>query len=86
LSQLNNYREYPWENYIELKGLSPYLEARITVHKTDAGYDSEVDIILSESGKIYKHVTMLYSNFDEKEALDMGMHALKKYLNSLKNV
>lgn len=86
MTQLNKNIEYPCENYIELNGLSPYLEGRIIVNQTDIGFDAEVDIVLSESGKIYKHVTVLYGQMDHKEALDQGYRELKKYLNSLKKV
>lgn len=86
MSQLNKSIEYPNENFIELNGLSPYLEGRIIVNQTDIGFDAEVDIILSESGKIYKHITVLYSQSDHREALDQGYRELKKYLNSLKKV
>jgi hypothetical protein len=86
LSQLNIPNEYPCEHFIELKGLSPYLEGRLTINKTEIGFDTDVDIILSESGKIYKHITVLYNSSDFREALDLGYHALKKHLKSLKNV
>jgi hypothetical protein len=86
LSQLNIPTEFPSEHFIELKGLSPYLSGRLTINKTDIGYDTDVDIVLSESGKIYKHITVLYNSSDFREALDLGYHALKKHLKSLKKM
>lgn len=85
MSQLNNI-EYPSENFVQLNGISPYLEGRIIVNQTDLGFDAEVDIILSESGKIYKHISIIYNQPDHKEALDQGYRELKKYLTSLKKM
>ncbi len=86
MSQLNKLIEYPSENFIKLEGISPYLEGRVIVNQTEIGFDAEVDIVLSESGKIYKHVAIIYNQADHKEALDQGYRQLKKYLNSLKKV
>lgn len=75
--------EYPKEEFIELRGLSPELVGRISIHPNQNFFDAEVDIVLSESGKIYKHVDIVHKSEDEREALTMGIHRLKKYLSSL---
>jgi len=86
LSQLNIPTEFPSEHFIELQGLSPYLVGRLIIQQTDIGFDTEIDIVLNESGKIYKHITVLYGSSDFREALDLGYHSLKKHLNSLKKM
>lgn len=76
-------KEFPKEEFIELRGLSPELAGRIVIHQNQNLFDAEVDIVLSESGKIYKHVDILYKLEDEREALTLGVHRLKKYLSSI---
>lgn len=71
---------FPQEHLVELKGLSPFLVGRIVVSKGQQGFDAEIDIIQAESGKIYNHVNILYGEFDPKEALDLGLHHLKQFL------
>ena len=75
--------EFPKEEYIELKGLSPNLVGRISINKNRNLFDAEIDIVLSESGKIYKHIDILFKLEDEREALNMGIYRLKKYLSSV---
>lgn len=72
---------FPQEHFVELKGLSPFLVGRIIVTQAAHGFDVEVDIIQSESGKIYNHVAILYGEVDPKEAVDLGIHKLKLYLH-----
>lgn len=81
--------EESFEKYIELKGLSPDLIGRLQVTpkatlkatpKKKSLYDVEIDIILSESGKIYKHVAILYDIEGAQEALSLGIFRLKKFL------
>ena len=80
-----NSKDYPKEEYIELRGLSPELVGRISIHqnqhKNQNLFDAEIDIVLSESGKIYKHIDILYKLEDEREALNLAIHRLKKYLS-----
>lgn len=79
----NRNKEYPREEFIELRGLSPELVGRISVNPNRNLFDAEIDIVLSESGKIYKHIDIVYGSEDEREAITMGIHRLKKYLSSL---
>jgi hypothetical protein len=71
---------FPQEHLVELKGLSPFLVGRIVISEGASGFDAEVDIIQSQSGKIYNHVGMIFSEIDPKEALDLGLHQLKQFL------
>lgn len=66
-----------------MKGLSPELVGRIAIHPNQGFFDAEIDIILSESGKIYKHVDIIYKQEDEREALNVAIYHLKKYMSSL---
>lgn len=70
------------EHLIELKGLSPFLVGRICIMPHGDMFNVEVDIIQSESGKIFNHVKILYNETDKREALNLGVHHLQNYLNS----
>jgi hypothetical protein len=76
----NMEREY----YIELSGLSPFLVGRICVLPQGNLFTTEVDIVQSESGKIYSHVTTLFNQEDERESVDLAVHHLKQFLDSKK--
>ena len=70
------------EHLIELKGLSPFLVGRVCIMQSEDLFNVEVDIIQTDSGKIFNHVKILYNEPDKKEALNLGVHHLKKFLNS----
>ncbi len=72
---------FPKELLIELKGLSPELVGRIIVSRNANLFDVEVDIVQSESGKIFNHVTILYKQDDDRDAINMGVRHLQSYLN-----
>lgn len=73
---------YPQEHYIELKGMQDFLVGRIALIKQGLNFTVEIDIVQNESGKIHNHVGIFYGEQDAREALDMGVHQLKKYLSS----
>ncbi|MAX67040.1 MAG: hypothetical protein QF441_16065 [Bacteriovoracaceae bacterium] len=75
---------FPQEHFIELVGLSPFLVGRITLFQQENLFNVEVDIIQSESGKIYNHVKSLYNQDDARDALDMSVQYLKDYLDAKK--
>ena len=78
--------EYPQEHLIELLGLSPSFVGRITLYKQNNGnIDAEIDIVQSESGKIYSHVRSLYNHSDARDLLDLCVHYLKLFLDSKKH-
>lgn len=71
---------FPEEHIIELKGISPFLVGRIVITQGDKGYDAEIDIIQTESGKIYNHVEIIYGEIDSREAFNLGLYKLKQFL------
>ena len=70
------------EHLIELKGLSPFLIGRVCITQYGEFFNVEVDIIQSESGKIFNHVKILYNEPDKREALNLGVHHLQNFFNS----
>ena len=72
------------ERYIELDN-NPYLWGRIKVGPVASSFMAEVDIIYKETHKIFKHVTILYAQPSEEEALILGIQKLREYLLSLEN-
>lgn len=77
---INEREIFPQEHIIEMKGISPFLVGRIVVTRGTKGFDAEIDIIQSESGKIYNHVGIIYGEFDSREAFNLGVHQLKQFL------
>lgn len=73
--------EFPAEYLIEIGELSPYLVGRVIVYQNQSKYDTEIDIILSESGKIYKHIGQVFSESSSKDAFDMSYRKLKIFLH-----
>ena len=71
---------FPQEHFIKLQGASDFLMGRIVINQQGKNFVAEVDIIQIESGKIHNHVTILYDQTDPREALDLGVHHLKKFL------
>lgn len=73
-------KEYPKDFIVELKGLSPQIVGRIIITFDGTCYDSETDIVFSENGKIYTHISIRRAQEDEKEAFDNGLYDLKMYM------
>ena len=73
-------KEFPQEHYIELRGLSPAFVGRIMLHQQGKNFQSEIDIVQSETGKIYSHVKSLYDNDDARDLLDLSVHYLKQFI------
>ena len=76
-----NKLDFPEEFLIEIGELSPYLVGRVIVYQNQSLYDTEIDIILSESGKIYKHIGQVFSETSSKDALDLSYRKLKIFLH-----
>jgi hypothetical protein len=78
--------EYPQEYFIELDGLSPILVGRVTIFEVisthNCFYNLEIDIVQSESGKIYNHVRSMFNQVEAREALDSAVQYLKEHLES----
>ena len=77
--------EFPQEHLIELKGLSPAFVGRITLYQQSNAINAKIDIVQSESGKIYSHVKSLYNHDDPREVLDLCVHYLKEFIDASKN-
>ncbi len=77
-------KEFPQEHYIELRGLSPAFVGRIALYKQGRVFQAEIDIVQSETGKIYSHVKSVYNNDDARDLLDLSVHYLKKFLTETK--
>lgn len=78
--QLSN--DFPQEHFVRLGHLDPHFKGRITLYQATSGFDVEIDIVQSETGKIYNHVKSMYNQDDPREALDIAVQYLKDYLNS----
>jgi len=82
MSVINKIDEtFPKELIIELKGLSPELVGRIVVFRNGKLFDVEVDIVQSESGKIYNHIAIIYKQDDSRDAISAGLSHMQSYLN-----
>lgn len=77
---MTNLELFPQEYFIKLQGVADFLTGRIVINESLGKYTAEVDIIQTESGKIHNHVTILYDQADAREALDLGVYHLKKFL------
>lgn len=78
---MNSEKEY----YVELNGLSPHFVGRITLYPHGSNFNVEIDIVQSETGKIYNHVKSLHNQSDSRDAVDLAVYHLKKYLDSKLN-
>ena len=74
--------DFPQEHLVELSGLSPHYVGRITIYQDRLKYNIEVDIIQSESGKIYSHVKSRFGEEDVKDSLAGAVQDLKNFLDS----
>lgn len=75
---------YPKEFYIELVG-NDNLLGRLTVFQSKEAFSVEVDIVLKESKKIFKHIGIFHNQEIEQEAVDYGVLKLSHFLESVKN-
>lgn len=73
-------KEFPQEHFIELRGLSPDFVGRISILKLGSKFQTEIDIVQTETGKIYSHVKSIYDGDDPRDMLDLGVHYLKQFL------
>lgn len=76
---------YPKTHYVTIENLKPYYQGRITISKLGSLFNSEIDVVQTETGKIYVHVANLFSVEDEREAIDLSLFKLQTYLRSTKN-
>lgn len=72
--------EYPKDYFVEFGG-DDFLMGRITIFEISNKYNVDIDIVQKESGKIFKHVHSLYDQDDHREAIDLSVYHLKKFLD-----
>lgn len=82
---INSDYTFPLEHFVELSALSPHLIGRIVVFKDLKKLNIEIDIVQTESGKIYKHVKSIYGEEDLQDALASSIQILKNFLISKKH-
>ena len=68
--------QYPVEKYVEFTN-DPFFLGRIVVHKVKDAFHVEVDVVQTESHKIYRHIGSLYGFDDFADALEMGYRELR---------
>lgn len=72
---------FPKEVFIELNGVDHFLHGRVVISSIGGSFQSEIDIVQKETGKIYWHVDILYNIDDPKEALDLSVFKLKSFID-----
>ena len=76
-------KTYPYDYFVQLEG-DPYHMGRITVTKTQDYFNAEINLVNSESQKIFSHVSMIFQELDEEELLQKSIQRLSEYLEKLK--
>ena len=71
---------FPKDFFVEIKNNPNHL-ARIVVGRDHRGFNSQIDIVFSESRKIFIHVGDLYEISDEEECVKLSRLKLAKFLN-----
>jgi hypothetical protein len=72
---------YPIEKLVEIQN-EPDFIGRIIVHKIKENYHVEVDVVTTESQKIFKHLGIYYGFMDPVDALDSGYRELVKAIGA----
>lgn len=80
----NQLQEYPLDFFVPLTN-NENLEGRLTINKLGDSYSVEIDIVLKESKKIWRHVDILYHRESKEDAIDQGVSRLSKYLSTFKH-
>lgn len=75
---------YPKTHYVTIENLKPYYQGRITISKLGNKYNSQIDLVQTETGKIFEHIADIYAIEDHREALDLSMYKLQLYLKKSK--
>jgi hypothetical protein len=78
-------KEYPIDYFVPLTG-DEFLLGRITVNKLmlakGQAFNVEIDLVQSESRKIWRHIQNLYQIPDEQEALELAMQKLSEFVRN----
>jgi len=75
--------EFPKELFIEIANQPDFI-GRITITFGKDQYHAEIDILLKESMKIYRHVKSFYNFTSAREAQESSYHFLAQYLKTTK--
>lgn len=71
---------FPYEYYLPLEN-NPHLLLRVTINKYQNFYSSEMDIIFSESYRIFHHIGIRYRELDPEEALYNAIQEASNFLS-----
>lgn len=72
---------FPHEIYIDIEN-EPFFKGRIIVNKVSRGFQAEIDIVSTESQRIFKHVGQVYEPLDAEEAVDSAIYKLAQFLKT----
>lgn len=72
---------FPHEVYLDIEN-EPFFKGRIIVNKVSRGYQADIDIVSTESQRIYKHVGQVFEPSDAEEALDSAIYKLSQFLKT----
>jgi hypothetical protein len=75
--------EFPKELFIEIANQPDFI-GRISISFAKDFYHAEIDILLKESMKIYRHVKSFYNFSSAREAQESSYHHLAHYLKTTK--
>lgn len=73
--------EFPAEYWVELPN-HPHLLGRITVYSVADSWSVELDLVLKESRKIYRHLAILHQLPDFEESLELGFQRMSELLRA----
>ncbi|MFZ4715714.1 MAG: hypothetical protein ACOYL6_18465 [Bacteriovoracaceae bacterium] len=71
--------QFPYEAYLEIEN-EPFFQARIVVNKVSKGYHADIDIIMKENQRIYKHVGSVFEGIDAQDVFDSAVYKLSTFL------
>ncbi len=77
-------KEFPAEYFVELVG-EDFLVGRLLINKINDRFWIEIDIVQTESKKIWAHVGDVRGELDLDDALSNSVQMLSSYLNEIKN-
>lgn len=72
---------YPHEVYLDIDN-EPFFKGRIVLNKVSRGFQADIDIVSTESQRIYKHVGQVFESSDADEALDSAIYKLSQFLKT----
>ncbi len=77
--------EYPLEYFVPLNG-NQFLLGKITLSPMKKGmqdyYHMEIDLVLTESKKIYRHIGIFDCRESKDEAIDLAIQRLSEFVRS----